>query len=181
MALVTVNLSDPISSLVTKTNTLSTNVGDLDNLDSSIALGYADSNIVKAINFVYANSTDSAAVISLINANAFNEAAVTNLVDSDYVKIRSTKKLTISNAAGSLGTLAFEPDTGVITNTGTTSTQIRSSIQADSSEGIDYDSASGMFKVARNTLVSNKFNSIVILNIKDSGGSVLKTIYSPGS
>ena len=106
---------------------------------------------------------------------------IVSLVDSDYVKIRSTQKLTISNTAGSLGTLAFEPDTGVITNTGTTQTQIRAQFQKDSAQGIAFDSDRGSFSVALGSVVANRFKNPVALLIKDSGGSVLKTLFSPGA
>ena len=178
MALVTVNLSDPVSSLVTKTNLLSKNTGDLDSLDAGIT---SKASLAKAVNFVFQNATDSAQILALINDNATDSAAIVSLVDSDYVKIRSTQKLTISNAAGSLGTLAFEPDTGVITNTGTTQTQIRAQFQKDSAQGIAFDSARGSFSVALGSVQSDRFKSPVALLIKDSGGSVLKTLFSRGA
>ncbi len=168
MALVTINLSDPVSSLVTKVNTLSTNTGDLDSLDAGIT---SKASLAKALNFVFNNTGDSEQVTSLVSS----------LVDSDYVKIRSTKKLTISNAAGSLGTLAFEPDTGVITNTGTTQTQIRAQFQKDSAQGIAFDSSRGSFSIALGSVVSNRFKNPVALLIKDSGGSILKTLFSPST
>ena len=168
MALVTVNLSDPISNLVTKTNLLSKNTGDLDSLDAGIT---SKASFAKALNFVFNNTGDSEQITSL----------VTSLVDSDYVKIRGTQKLTISNAAGSLGTLAFEPDTGVITNTGTTQTQIRAQFQKDSAQGIAFDSSRGSFSIALGSVVSNRFKNPVALLIKDSGGSILKTLFSPST
>ena len=178
MALVTVNLNDPVSNLVTKTNLLSKNTGDLDSLDAGIT---SKASLAKAVNFVFQNATDSAQILALINDNATDSAAIVNLVDSDYVKLRSIGKLTVSNAAGSLGTLAFEPDTGVITNTGTTQTQIRAQFQKDSAQGIAFDSARGSFSIALGSVQSDRFKTPVALQIKDSAGSVLKTIFSPGS
>ena len=173
MALVTVNLSDPVSSLVTKTNLLSKNTGDLDSLDAGIT---SKASLAKAVNFVFQNATDSAQILALIADNATDSAAIISLVDSDYVQIRSTQKLTISNTAGSLGTLAFEPDTGVITKT-----QVRAQFQKDSAQGIAFDSSRGSFSIALGSVQSDRFKSPVALLIKDSGGSVLKTIFSPGS
>ena len=54
---------------------------------------------------------------------------------------------------------AFEPDTGVITNTGTTQTQIRAQFQKDSAQGIAFDSSRGSFSIALGSVVSNRFKN----------------------
>ena len=178
MALVTVNLNDPVSNLVTKTNLLSKNTGDLDSLDAGIT---SKASLAKAVNFVFQNATDSAQIIALINDNATDSAAIVNLVDSDYVKLRSIGKISASNTAGNLGTLGFEPDTGVISLNGPSKATIRSQFAKDSAGCIAYDSADGQFSIALGTVTANRFKTPVALLIKDSGGSVLKTIFSPGS
>lgn len=47
---ITVDLVDAIGTFMTKTNQLSDYIGDLDNLDSTFDLAYADSSIVSALN-----------------------------------------------------------------------------------------------------------------------------------
>ena len=64
MAKTIINLSDPVSTLVTKTNTISSHLGDLSQLNVG---GANDSDLVQAINFVNvaAQKTDSADIIAL--------------------------------------------------------------------------------------------------------------------
>jgi len=49
MAKTVINLSDPISTLVVKTNTISTHLGDISTLNTGAAF---DSDIVQAMNYV---------------------------------------------------------------------------------------------------------------------------------
>ena len=55
MAKTIINLSDPVSTLVSKTNTISSHLGDITQLTVP---ANADSDIVQAINHLNANSTD---------------------------------------------------------------------------------------------------------------------------
>ena len=75
MAKTIINLSDPISTLVTKSNTISSHLGDITELNVG---GANDSDIVQAINFVngIVQKTDSADII--------------NLIDSSYVQARQS-------------------------------------------------------------------------------------------
>ena len=68
MAKTIINLSDPVSTLVTKTNTISSHLGDLSQLNVG---GANDSDLVQAINFVNvaAQKTDSADIIALIDSS----------------------------------------------------------------------------------------------------------------
>jgi hypothetical protein len=77
MAKTIINLSDPVSTLVSKTNTLSDNVGDLAQLNVGAS---NDSDLVQAINFLNTNNTDS--------------AAITALIDSAYVQAREGSNTT---------------------------------------------------------------------------------------
>ena len=75
MAKTIINLTDPVSTLVTKTNTISSHLGDI----SQLTVGSSnDSDIVQAINYVHSISekTDSSDII--------------NLIDSAYVRLRET-------------------------------------------------------------------------------------------
>lgn len=118
MAVTTINLSDTISQWVTKTNTISTDLGDkalLQTIDKT--------NTVSAINELFnRKTTDSAAVGALF--------ADTSNIDVTY------------DGSG----------TGLITHI-----------------------------VKPNSLLSSNFNSVVNLQIYDSSGSLLKTLFSPGS
>lgn len=49
---VIIDLVDAVGTFMTKTNQLSDYIGDLDNLDSNFADGFADSNIVSSLNFL---------------------------------------------------------------------------------------------------------------------------------
>ena len=71
MAKTIINLSDPVSTLVTKTNTISSHLGDITQLNVGSS---NDSDIVQAINFLNVNKTDS--------------SAITAIIDSDYVQAR---------------------------------------------------------------------------------------------
>jgi len=73
MAKTIINLSDPVSTLVSKTNIISSHLGDITQLQVP---ANADSDIVQAINHVFANSTDS--------------GVITGLVDSAYIQARQS-------------------------------------------------------------------------------------------
>ena len=116
MAVTVINLSDTIAQWVTKTNTISTDLGDKATLSTT-----NKTNTVAAINELYTRkTTDSDAIHAMF--------ADTSTIDYD------------SNGSGKI--------THTVKNT---------------------------------SLVSAKFNNVVNLVIYDSSGSVLKTLYSPGS
>jgi len=144
MAKTIINLTDPISTLVTKTNTISSHIGDITQLNTT----GADSDIVQAINAinVKADNTDSSTILSLIGSNSMDSAEVLAIITAD-----------------------------------SGSSSIISNFQKDSANGIGLDSSQGRFFVPINTLTSSKFSNPVTLLIKDSAGSTLKTIRSPGS
>jgi len=144
MAKTIINLTDPISTLVTKTNTISSHIGDITQLNTT----GADSDIVQAINAinVKADNTDSSTILSLIGSNSMDSSEVLAIITAD-----------------------------------SGSSSIISNFQKDSANGIGLDSSQGRFFVPINTLTSSKFSNPVTLLIKDSAGSTLKTIRSPGS
>ena len=157
MAVTTINLSDPVSTLVTKTNTISTDLGDV----STLVTG--DANVVAAINNVrniVSRFDDSAEIISIAR-----EGIVIDAADS-----HTGFSLSYDSASG---TISFN-----------------SKYPFSAGSGLDYDS-SGKYNIsllgvtngmmANNTLTSSKFNSAVSLQILDSDGTVLKTLFSPGS
>lgn len=167
MAVTTINLSDPVSTLVTKTNTISGDLGDI----STLVTG--DDNVVDAINTVR----------SIVNR--FDESA-------EIVAI-ARGGITVGGGDSATGIyLTYDSDNGRIS--------LANNYLFTAGSGLDYDD-SGTYsisdlgvltamladlnvtnaKVANNTLTSSKFNSVVSLQILDSTGTPVKTLYSPGS
>lgn len=176
MAITTVNLSDPVSTWVTKTNEIATNVGDKTLLQTS-----ATSDLVAAINevntLVNADLNDSAEILRIFGAGqglTYDSSAGTfsivdsgidgAMLDNDIIIERHIANATIVNshiAPDAVDTLALAGD--AVTN----------AKLADSSVGFENMQASSIKSV--------NFASSTTLLIKDSAGTTLKTIYSPGS
>lgn len=162
MAIIQIGLSEQLSNLVLKANQMSETIGDIDSLttgDTSLVGG------LNAIRELISPFDDSSEIIS-IGREAFS----------------------VTNASG-FGDIAYDSDTGVITLTGASQANIRSVFSGDSSIG--YNSTTGVFSLNTNaidgsklldsSLTFSKFKDLVILNIKNSSGTILKTVYSPGS
>lgn len=156
MAVTTINLSDPVSTLVTKTNTISTNLGD------AAALETTATNVVAAINEVrdqIIDIDDSAEIVSIARGS-----------------------LSVNNDAALGLSLSYNSSTGVISLSGTADeTTVKGYFASDSAGGILFDSAAGQFSIAPNTIRSNRFYNAVSLVIYDENGSPIKTLYSPGA
>lgn len=161
MAVTKINLSDPITSIVLKSNNISNDLGD------PALLVTGDSNVVSAVN----------SVRQLISP--FDDSA-------EIVAIARTG-LSVTQSSG-FGNIAYDSDNGVITITGPSDSDIRSVFAAG--EGLLYDSQNGLFTIASgaldgaklldSSLTISKFADLKTLNIRNSVGSVLKSIYSPG-
>lgn len=165
MAKTVINLSDPVSTLVTKTNAISDDVGDV------ALLTTGDSNVVDAINTV--------------------RNIVVPFDDSSEIRDIARSAFLVVDSGGGGMSLSFDSSVGRI--------NLQSNLIGGA--GIDYDSYAGTFsitdlgittamiantnvtngKIADNTLLSAKFNSVVTLRILDSDGTTLKTLFSPGS
>ena len=80
MAVTQINLSDAVTTLVTKTNTISSDLGD-----KAVLSTIDKSNLVAAINEIntQVNKVDSADVITLIQANAVDSSDVITLFGRD--------------------------------------------------------------------------------------------------
>ena len=72
MAKTIINLSDPVSTLVSKTNTISSHLGDLAQLNVG---GANDSDLVQAINFLNTSTKDSATIISIAKSGFQKDSA----------------------------------------------------------------------------------------------------------
>jgi len=183
MALTIINLSDPVTTFVTKTNTISRNLGDIEDLILS------DSNLVDAINSL----TDSIAGIN---------STLLDLRDSGDIVTIARQAISVTKTEG-IGNLTYNNATGILTYAGAAGDDIRNlfNVSDEADSYMIYDVSAGTFglynnaiqneklrdltiqngKIANSTLTSSKFSSAVSLVIYDSTGSAVKTLYSPGS
>ena len=163
MAKTIINLTDPISTLVTKTNTISSHIGDITQLNTT----GADSDIVQAINAinVKASNTDSSTILSLIGSNSMDSSEVLAIITAD-----SGSSSIISNfqkdSANGIGLDSSQGRFFVPSNTINTAM-----IEAD---------AITEAKMADDAISSAELKSLSTLLIKDSAGSTLKTIHGAG-
>jgi hypothetical protein len=156
MAVTVINLSDPVSTLVTKTNTISGDVGDVAQLTTG------DDNVVDAINAV--------------------RAAIIDIDDSSEIVSISRGGLSVNNDSALGLSLTYSSSTGVIKLVGAADGDtVKGYFASDSANGIGFNFGAGAFGIVNNTVTSAKFNSAVSLIIYDSAGSAVKTIHSPGS
>lgn len=153
MAITVINLSDPVSTWVSKTNTVASQLGDL----SLLTIGGAD--IVTAINRIDSNvgtvssltTTDKSDIVSAIN-EVFDLALRGNeaLNDSDEIIGLFSSSTTIS-LDSSLGQYSIK------------------------NGSITFD------MLQSNIVKSSNFNNSQTLLIKNSSGTVVKTMHSPGN
>ena len=162
MAVTQINLSDPVTTLVTKTNTISSDLGDKATLTTT-----DKSNLVAAINEIntQVNKVDSADVINLIQANSMDSSEVINLIgrDSSQANIMSNFQKDSANGIG------FDSSQGrFFIPIGTVNTSM-----------IEPNAITAA-KVADDAIGSAALNSLSTLLIKDSAGSTLKTLHAAG-
>ena len=173
MAVTQINLSDPVSTLVSKTNTISSDLGD------KAALTTTDkNNLVVAINEINTqlSKVDSADVINLIQTNAIDSSQVLALIraDSGETSIMSNFQKDSANGIG------FDSSQGrFFIPVGTINTSMLEPQSVINSRIADTTILNG--KIANNQITSSKFNSVVSVAIKDSTGATLTTLFSPGS
>lgn len=176
MAVTTINLSDPVSTWVNKTNTIATNVGDLATLSTS----------------------DTASLVAAINE--VNGLINTNLNDSDEVKgmFKSSATITFDSSAGTFSIADSSITSAMLDNDIITERHIAASTIVNSHlspNAVDTlaiaagavtnaklaDSSVGFSKMQAGAIKSVNFDNTTTLLIKDSAATTLKTIYSPGS
>jgi hypothetical protein len=178
MAVTTINLSDPISTLVTKTNTISSDVGDLSTLTTG------DSSLTIAVNNLKSQ-------IDLLDSSLNLLDSAIDLLDSAGVTFIARSSFLVDNSGATGVSLAYDSATGRISLSGAADlTTVRSYFQDDSAGGILFDSSTGQFSIAPNTVSndmilagtirSDKFYNKQTVQILDSDNTVLVTIYSPG-
>jgi hypothetical protein len=156
----TINLSDPISSLVTKTNTLITEVGDKTSLNTTDT-----TDIVTAINEintkVVAIDTD-AEIGAKVEAYFAGHQLDVGGINADSADIDSATITTLTSTTGTITTLT------------STNATIDSAVITDiSGSSINYDSAT--FNTLNMEAVA--LDNIKPLQIKNSAGSVVLAGY----
>ncbi|MAL52490.1 MAG: hypothetical protein CMQ68_00070 [Gammaproteobacteria bacterium] len=180
MAKTVINLSDPVSTLVTKTNTISNNLGDLGQLNVGAS---NDSDLVQAINFINNEVKDSATVITIArsglqkdsaNAIGYDSSQGRFFVPSNTINSAMIEDDAITNAK--IGNLAV--DTAELA-AGAVETAKLDDLAVTNAKIANTTIENG--KIANNQITSAKFSSAITLLIKDVNGSTLKTIRSPGS
>ena len=134
----TVNLSDPITTWGTKTNTISSDLGTKSSLTTSTT-----ANLVAAINELktQADKVDSADILRLIDANGLDSSRVDPLIPkfgTDFIDSAEARKLISVTDAGGDGSAAYNNATGVITYTGPSHTEVAAHFVAGA--GVAFDS-----------------------------------------
>ncbi len=180
MAKTIINLSDPVSTLVTKTNTISSHLGDIAQLNVGAA---NDSDLVQAINFLNTSTKDSATIISIAksglqkdsaNAIGFDSSGGRFFVPSNTINTAmieadaiTTHKLADSSVATSqIQDLAVDSDKiGALAIS-------TAKVQAD---------AITEAKIADDAVGQDQMKTLSTLLIKDVNGSTLKTIHGAGA
>ena len=162
MAVTEIFLSDPVTTLVTKTNTIGSDLGDKATLTTT-----DKSNLVAALNEINAqlNKVDSADVISLIRANAMDSSEVLALIRADSGETSIMSNF-IKDSANGIGFDSAEGRFFIPPNV----------INASMIEPNAVTEA----KMADDAISSVELKSLSTLLIKDSSGSTLKTIHGAG-
>jgi len=207
MAKTVINLTDPISALVTKSNTISSHLGDISQLNVG---GSNDSDIVQAVNYIneIVQKNDSAETIILINATVDSayvqarELSPINLIDSSYVKAFFQKdsangigfdsaqgRFFIPTATVNTSMIEIDAITGVLVvdsaiNSNHLVNGLIDTVHISDAQIITSkiaDSSVTEDKMANDAISSAELKGVVTLNIYNAAGSVVKTLYGAGS
>ena len=188
MAKVIVNLSDTMDGFVTKTNLISTYVGDLTTLNTT-----QDSDLVGAINEVYAlvdNDLDFRSKISVTDTGgdgSLSYSSATGVITYTGPSAAEVRAHISVTDVGGDGSLSYSSATGVITYTGPSATEVRAHLSA----GTAITFLSGQISVTAGSINTTqltddavsraKLKDEVGLVIYNSAGTALKTLYGAGS
>ena len=173
MAVTQINLSDAVTTLVTKTNTISSDLGDKALLSTT-----DKSNLVAAINEIntQVNKVDSADVINLIQANAMDSAEVLAIITADSGSSNIISNFQKDSANG----IGLDSSQGrFFIPTGTINTSMLE-IDAITTSRIGNDQVTED-KIGDDAVSSVQLKTLSTLLIKDSAGSTLKTIHGAGA
>jgi len=194
MAQTVINLSDPINTWVTKSNEMGADIGDLATLaDSAATLVHAINSIDSDLG-TRTSLTFKAGAVSIVDAinnldNRFLELTDSSVIKNYFVGT-STISLDSATPAGARAsfTLVDSSVTGAKLASGIISTEkiidnaITLSKMANNSVGTTelIDSSITEAKIQINTITSASFKNSTFIQIKNTAGSVLKTVHGPG-
>ena len=204
MAKSIINLSDTIATLVSKTNQTANRVGDVAQLTT-----VQDSSLVYAINEIDSalDSLNIARIIDLARVTTLEgqvDSNNTNFVSRVRNSISASGDLSYNPATGiiTISVSNIQDIVGAMVDSGNSESGITVTYQ--SADGtIDFDvndptiSLTGDITgsntmtnlgnvaiattLAAGVITSSNFSSLETLTIKNEGGTILKTMYSPGS
>jgi len=147
MAITNVNLSDTMSVFVTKTNTISNDVGNVDNLVTG------DSNVVDAINTV--------------------RNIVSAFDDSGELTTISRQSISVDDQATGVS-LSYNSGSGIFTLTGSVDAQSTRSLFS-SGNGLNYDSITGEFTIGNYVAVGATSGNGISGSVSSNGGTFTVT------
>jgi len=209
MAKTIINLSDPVSTLVTKSNTISSHLGDITQLNVGAS---NDSDIVQAINFIndIVQKTDSADIINLIDSSYVQarQTGVTrssvlgffikdsangigldssqgrffvapNTIDSNMIELSAIKTRHIFPDAINGSKIADDAINSEHYTDGSIDTAHIGDLQVTTAK-IEADAVTEA-KIADDAVGQDQMKSLSTLLIKDVNGSTLKTIHGAGA
>ena len=171
MAVTNISLSDAVTTLVTKTNTIASDLGDAATLSTTAT------NLVAAINEIntQVNKVDSADVINLIRANAMDSSEVLALIRADSGETSIMSNF-IKDSANGIGFDSSQGRFFIPSNVITASMMKQNAI----TEPKIANNAITEDKMADDAISSTELKNVVTLNIIDASGSTVKTLFGAG-
>ena len=172
MGVTQINLSDAVTTLVTKTNTIASDLGDKALLSTT-----DKTNLVAAINEIntQVGKVDSADVINLITANALDSSEVIQLLADTTADANIYSNFQKDSANG----IGFDSSQGRFFIPPNTINASMIELNAVTEVKIE-DNSITEAKMADDAISSVELKSLSTLLIKDSAGSTLKTIHGAG-
>lgn len=172
MAVTTINLSDPVSTLVSKTNTISTDLGEKATLQTT-----NKTSLVAAVNEINAQllKVDSADILRIAQENSMDSAEVLAIITADSGSSNILSNF-IKDSANGIG---LDSSQGrFFIPTGTINTSMLE-VDAVTTSRIGDDQVTED-KIGDDAVSSVQLKTLSTLLIKDSAGSTLKTIHGAG-
>ena len=180
MAKTIINLSDPVSVFVSKTNTISSHIGDI----TQLAVGGAnDSDLVQAINYLNGNIQDSAGIILTAKSGLQKDSANGIGFDSSegrfFVPTGTINSDMLENLAVTTPRIAVD----AIDGTKIADDAINSEHYVDGSIDTQHIANDQITEalMADDAIGSVQMKTLSTLLIKDVAGNTLKTIHGAGA
>jgi hypothetical protein len=180
MAKTIINLSDPVSVLVSKTNTISDHIGDITALTVGASV---DSDIVQAINHLNSNIQSSAQIIATAKSGLQKDSANGIGFDSSqgrfFIPTGTINPNMLENLAVTTPRIAAD----AIDGTKIADDAINSEHYVDGSIDTQHiaDDQITEAKMADDAIGSVQMKTLSTLLIKDVAGNTLKTIHGAGA